>query len=54
MSLWEFPPRLVANPAVFGVQTVCLGCFKRADVYLDSAKLILCELSDKYLNLGYI
>ena len=35
-----------------GVQ-FCLGCFKRADVYVYCCKVILCDSSGEYLEIGY-
>ena len=35
-----------------GIQ-VCLGCFKRADVYVHFCKVMLCDSSGEYLEFGY-
>ena len=33
--------------------SVCIGCFKRADIYVNGCKVILCDLSGEYLEFGY-
>ena len=33
--------------------SVCLGCFKRANVYLNGCKVILCDSSGENLEFGY-
>ena len=55
VSLREFPPRLVVNPAVTQKSSQFVSGASKEQTCIDIVlNLILCELSGRYMNCGYI
>ena len=54
MALWVIRANTGGEPCGDTERcSVCLGCFKRADVNVYCCIVILCDSSGEYLEIGY-